>query len=152
MSVAELQRELSSAPSGQVQVRQYLERLCTGMQSSMVGDGDRITLAVSSDGGVAAPVLLGRLGLIVTELVTNALKHAFAAGRGGNVLVEYRCAGPNWAISVSDNGVGMRLRPDRARAGLGTSIVEALARRLPATISVSDLTPGTCVRLSGVAT
>lgn len=151
MSVAELQREISSAPSGKVQVRQYLERLCTGIRSAMIGDGDPITVAVSGDDGPTAAELSGRLGLIVTELVTNALKHAFAAGRGGNVLVEYRRAGSTWTLSVADDGVGMPPRPDRARAGLGTSIIEGLARRLRATISVSDLNPGTCVRLSGNA-
>ena len=48
------------------------------------------------------------IGLIVTELVINALKHAFpAATMDGQVVVAYELAGTNWKLSISDNGVGV---------------------------------------------
>ena len=87
------------------------------------------------------------LGLIVTELVINALKHAFPPGRGGSIVVGYQSNLPDWALTVSDNGVGMPQGSVPAKAGLGTSIVEALAKQVGATVEVSDTDPGTKVSI-----
>jgi len=85
------------------------------------------------------------LGLIVTELVINALKHAFPNDRNGKIKVDYRSHGPNWTLSVTDNGVGMPPDASNAKAGLGTSIVQALTRQLQAVIKVDNANPGTAV-------
>ena len=85
------------------------------------------------------------LGLIVTELVINALKHAFPGGRPGKIMVDYCSHALDWSLSVEDDGVGMPTDPAKAKAGLGTSIVEALARQLSATVSVLNVNPGTKV-------
>ncbi len=63
------------------------------------------------------------------------------------MLVDYRARGPNWALSVSDDGVGMPKAGGPAKAGLGTSIVEALARQLDADIRITDAAPGTRVAI-----
>jgi two-component sensor histidine kinase len=88
------------------------------------------------------------LGLIVTELVINALKHAFPGDRHGAILVGYESKGPDWILSVADDGVGMPLEAIDAKAGLGTSIVEALASQLRAEIKVADSSPGTAVSIT----
>jgi two-component sensor histidine kinase len=98
------------------------------------------------DSSVTADVSVS-LGLIVTELVINALKHAFPDGRAGQIMVGYQSRGPNWTLSVADNGVGM---PDAffpAKAGLGTSIVEALARQLEARVELTNAKPGVTVSI-----
>ena len=46
------------------------------------------------------------LGLIVTELLINALKHAFPSGEKGDILVSYGAEEFGWQLSVSDNGTG----------------------------------------------
>ena len=48
---------------------------------------------------------------------------------------------------MRDNGVGMPKAPREAQAGLGTSIVEAVARQLDARIEVADTLPGTAVSI-----
>src|SRR3546814_4539551 len=67
-------------------------------------------------------------------LVINALKHAFPGDRGGKILVDYNSNGSDWALSVSDNGVGTPETLAGAKPGLGTSIVEALANQLGAAV------------------
>jgi two-component sensor histidine kinase len=79
--------------------------------------------------------------------VINALKHAFPDNRGGKILVDYHSRGPNWTLSVNDNGVGMPAEPV-AKAGLGTSIVQALAKQLGALVSVAGTSPGTTVSIA----
>jgi two-component sensor histidine kinase len=86
-------------------------------------------------------------GLVVTELVINALKHAFPGGRPGRIVVGYHAHGPNWTLSVTDNGVGMPKDAASTSPGLGTSIVAALASQLRARVHVADAHTGTTVSL-----
>ena len=86
------------------------------------------------------------LGLIVTELVINALKHAFPDGRLGKITVDYNFHGPNWILCVRDDDVGMPLTAP-LRTGLGTSIVRALAGQLNASVKVTPEHPGAQVSI-----
>jgi two-component sensor histidine kinase len=83
------------------------------------------------------------LGLIVTELVINAVKHGFPEHRAGHIVVDFVASGSAWRLSVSDDGVGRGENSDgKAHVGLGTSIVEALASQLQATVEISTARPG----------
>jgi two-component sensor histidine kinase len=92
------------------------------------------------------------LGLVTTELVINALKHAFPPDHEGEIVVRYDVDGAGWRLSVSDNGVGRRDDGhERAGGGLGTSIVEALSHQLNARTEVSAGPQGTIVSIIHVA-
>jgi len=145
MSVAALQHQLAESSAGDVELRAYFTQLCASIGASMIHDRDKLTLNVDADEAVASADVSVSLGLIVTELVINALKHAFPAGMGGGIVVGYRSRNADWTLSVSDDGAGPPKGPEPAKAGLGTSIVEALARQLQATVTVSDARPGTRV-------
>jgi len=147
MSVAALQKQLAASGKGSVELRPYFAALCESISASMIRDHDLLSLEVHTDDSITTADTSVSLGLIVTELVINALKHAFSYNRGGKILVDYHSRGPNWTLSVSDNGVGMPA-PSVAKAGLGTSIVQALARQLSATVSVADANPGTRVSVA----
>ena len=85
------------------------------------------------------------MGLIVTELVINALKYAFPDGRPGKITIDYNFHGPNWILCVSDDGVGMPAAGAVVRTGLGTNIVQALAKQLSASVQIVSQHPGTKV-------
>lgn len=149
MSVAALERLLSAAgePDGEVQVHGYLRSLCESIAASMIADSDQISLTVADGAGAVASRVSVSLGLITTELVINALKHAFPDGRQGKISVSFEGGGPNWTLTVSDDGVGMPAAPERMHVGLGTSIIEALARQLRAGVEVAAGASGTTVRV-----
>jgi two-component sensor histidine kinase len=149
MSVAALQNQLVASGHGEVELGPYFTELCESIGASMIHDPAKLALTVEADDSVASPDGSVSLGLIVTELVINALKHAFPADQGGHILVDYRSTGPDWTLSVTDDGVGMPRGGEPATAGLGTSIVEALAKQLGATVTVADANPG--VRVSIVS-
>ena len=92
------------------------------------------------------------LGLIVTELVINALKHGFPAGAEGEILVSYEAQNSGWRLSVSDNGSGTKeAGGEPSHIGLGTSIVEALAHQLEATVQKTSGPQGTAVTITATA-
>ena len=85
---------------------------------------------------------------MVTELVINALKHGFPGGAEGEILVSYEAKNSGWRLSISDNGPGTDETTDEPpHIGLGTSIVEALAQQLEATVQRTTGTQGTTVTI-----
>jgi len=150
MSVAALQHQLAASVVGDVELRTYFMELCGSIAASMIADHDALTLAVEADDASATADVSVGLGLVVTELVINALKHAFPGGRGGRIVVGYKVDGPDWTLSVRDNGVGMPTGASPAKVGLGTSIVQALAKQLGAEITVTDAKPGTSVSVGHI--
>jgi two-component sensor histidine kinase len=148
MSIAALQRQLSTSSGGRVELRAYFTQLCQSLGASMISDPNRLSIAVEVDDSVVEPDFSVSLGLIVTELVINALKHAFPDDRMGTIVIAYRSSGKDWTLSITDDGIGMPLGTDAPKAGLGTGIVEALARNLQGEIRLGDAGPGTAVTIS----
>jgi two-component sensor histidine kinase len=152
MSVAALQHQLAASNVGDVELRGYFTELCESIAASMIHDRKKLTLEVEADKGAATPEHSVSLGLVVTELVINALKHAFPDGRGGRIVVGYKVAGKGWTLSVADDGVGMPPSgAESAKAGLGTSIVQALAKQLGAVVEVTRTDPGTNISVAHAA-
>lgn len=145
MSVAALQQQLAASRLGEVALRPYFDQLCLSVAASMIRDHDQLSLRVDCDDSAVDADISISLGLIVTELVINALKHAFPGGRQGIITVSYKAHGPNWILAVADDGVGMPTDAASATPGLGTSIVEALANQLNARVRVNSGHPGTTV-------
>jgi two-component sensor histidine kinase len=147
MSVAALQQRLAASRLGEVALKPYFDQLCVSVGASMIRDHDQLSLHVNCDDSVVDADISISLGLIVTELVINSLKHAYPGGRKGRIIVSYNSHGPNWTLSVADDGVGMPTDAESATPGLGTSIVRALANQLHARVQVVDGHPGTTVSI-----
>jgi two-component sensor histidine kinase len=150
MSVAAVQQHLhASASSGSVEMGPYLSRLCEALATSMIGENRPISLKVSGEGS-ATSRQAESLGLIVTELVINSLKHAFSEDtKDGQITVAYDVSGTDWKLSITDNGVG---KPDgvfaQPKTGLGTGIIEALAQQLSAKVETLSGPEGTTVSIT----
>jgi len=151
MSVAAVQEHLSSSTKGDmIEMAPYLTKLCESLGSSMIGDSQTSKIKVSADTGSVRSGDAVSIGLIVTELVINALKYAFPDDReGGAVTVRYEVNGTDWKLSVSDNGVGRTEVDGRpVKGGLGTSLVNALANQLNAHVDVASSSEGMNVAIA----
>ena len=152
MSIAAVQQQLhASGTIASVEIAPYLSGLCEALATSMIGDDRPISLKVVGEGGSATSRQAESLGLIVTELVMNALKHAFPDEKTeGQIAVVYDIAGTNWKLSVSDNGIGRP--PDgvfaQPKTGLGTGIIKALAQQLDAKVETVAGPDGTTVSIT----
>ena len=151
MSIAAVQAQLhASGKVGPVDVVPYLSQLCSILATSMISDNRPITLRVVGEGGMANPREAESIGLIATELVMNAIKHAFPTDQAdGRIVIAYDVDGANWKLSVADNGCG---RPDgtfaQTKTGLGTGIVKALAQQLGAKVETLADSAGTTVSIT----
>lgn len=148
MSIAALQRQLSTSAGGSVELRAYFTQLCQSLGASMIADPERLSIQVKVDNSAVDADVSVSLGLIVTELVINALKHAFPDERTGTIVVDYHSSGKDWALSITDDGIGMPVGNDAPKAGLGTGIVEALVKNLNGEITLSNAEPGAVVTIS----
>ncbi|MBP1861930.1 sensor histidine kinase [Rhizobium herbae] len=147
MSIAAVQQQLAASSVGEVELRSYFEQLCRSLGASMIHDPEQLSIDVNVDKTVTDANISVSLGLVVTELVINALKHAFPNQRKGKITVDYHAKGKDWTLQVGDDGIGMPAKADDAKPGLGTGIVEALSNQLGAEITVADAMPGTRVSI-----
>lgn len=151
MSVAEVQRHLHSSNGiDQIEVGSYLSKLCSSLASSMIGETKPITVEATSDKAWIGSDRAVSLGLIVTELVINAIKYAYPTSRDGDaIIVTYEIDKADWKLTVSDNGIGKNTITEAASVGgLGTAIVQALVKQLDAQMNVDSSPNGTSVAIT----
>jgi PAS domain S-box-containing protein len=113
--------------STRVNARGYFEALAVQVFRSLAPDNADIRLAteipsIEIDESVAAS-----LGIILSELIGNALKHAFSSGSRGTITVAFMRDRAGYALSVSDDGAGLGPTPASPMGGLGMKIVRSLA-------------------------
>ncbi len=92
-----------------------------------------------------------RLGLVVNELVCNAMKYAFPDNKSGAIAISLDTESSNIILRVSDNGVGMELLPtdesNEKSSSLGYKLIRSVVRQLHATMQI-DVKNGTSVQLT----
>jgi two-component sensor histidine kinase len=151
MSVAAVQSHLHVSDGiDQIEVGSYLFKLCDSLAASMIGEHQPIRLKVVADNGKLGSAQVVSIGLIVTELVINALKYAFPVDKPRSaVTVTYESDGQDWRLVVSDNGVGKTFDgvPD-TQEGLGTVIVAALVKQLEARMEIRSAKPGLSISIT----
>jgi len=128
-----------------VKLRDHLCGLCSQLERGLARGDVHVECDVS-DVVTGADTAI-QLAIIVNELVTNALKHAFFDGRDGVVRVRSKVVGTGLELEVSDNGCGMDGRSTAAGGGLGGKLVDNFARHLGAKHDVSSSAKGTTHRL-----
>ena len=151
LSVAAVQQHLHVDGGGKpIEIGNYLSKLCETLAQSMIGGSRPISLKVDADAGTAPSRDAVSIGLVVTELVMNALKHAFPTERAGAaIVVSYKVAGPDWKLAVTDNGIGNpAVNASATKPGLGTSLVKALTRQLDAVVDIVNGPGGTAVSVT----
>ncbi|TCZ65421.1 sensor histidine kinase [Roseicella aquatilis] len=108
----------------------FLDGLTDDLRAALLPESG-IALTVSAESHPLPVAVAGDVGLMVNELVTNALKYAFPRGRGGVVRIGFGREGDGYRLAVADNGVGLgHARLDVANGGSGMRLVRALASQL----------------------
>jgi chemotaxis protein methyltransferase CheR len=151
MSVAAVQSHLHALGGiDQIEVGPYLTTLCASLAASMIGEDQPIALKVIADEGRIGSDKAVSIGLIVTELVINAVKYAFPTQQADALVsVTYESRADGWALVVSDNGVGRSAAvAAETPGGLGTIIVKALVQQLDARMETASASTGLSVSIT----
>lgn len=145
-AVAQVHRRLYTSDDVQsVALDQYLEALLEDLRRSANEEPGRSQLTLQADPVQIHPDRAVAVGMLVTELVINAMKYAYPDGEGP-IRVRLRRSGPEVTLTVEDDGVGP---PEAvAEAGLGQRIIRAMANKLGALPERDPAHPGTRIVLS----
>ncbi|HYG84925.1 MAG TPA: ATP-binding protein [Azospirillum sp.] len=122
-----------------VDTRSFVEGLVEDLGLAMTGLRPLAVevYAEAADVGVSTSVALG---LIINELVTNALKYAFPDNRPGRLVVTFRRDGDAYVLTVVDNGIGMTSDTPKG-TGLGGQLVQQFAQQLGGTLEIRNRQP-----------
>jgi PAS domain S-box-containing protein len=123
-----------SEQAQRVDVSVYVADLCGALRPITEND-DRIRLEAKMDDGMLVDADTAvPLGIVLTELITNAVKYAFPAPRSGMILVQARRSQPGWVeLVVRDDGIGMS---SLREGSLGYGLVRSLIQQIQGEIDV----------------
>ncbi|MFC1568985.1 sensor histidine kinase [bacterium] len=121
-----------------INFEKYIESIANDIQKMYSTSGRiQLTLDLQSehlDIDTAVP-----LGLIVNELLTNALKHAFKDGSQGEIHVVFKGNDKTYLLEVHDNGQGLsKETPDQQNHSLGLKLVRILTKQLEGTLDINS--------------
>ena len=115
----------------------YVRDLAAHLRHSYAGNSDAVTMAIDVEEITLDMDVLVPCGLIINELLSNALKYAFPDERTGTIRVQMRRAPEGLVLTVSDDGVGLPAGLDLAAPrSLGLRIVNSLVAQLQGTLTV----------------
>ncbi len=136
----------TSGKISHVSIKDYIEKLLNSIFISFDVDKDKFQYQVESeelnfDIQTAVPI-----GLIINELVCNALKHAFTDKEEGLVRVELKYFNPEYQLTVSDNGIGLNYKSKKINS-VGLELVSVLSQQLNGRMK-TDVSNGTTFTLN----
>jgi two-component sensor histidine kinase len=136
----------NTEPVEDVDATTYLEELCRDLIASIQKEGDTsIVLKTDIESERLPTDRAIPIGLIVNELVTNAVKYAFPGEAQGTVMVTLKRLPGELRLTVADDGRG--LDPRRADSGLGSRLVDGFAQQLGGQVERRSDSRGTAVHL-----
>jgi two-component sensor histidine kinase len=127
-----------------VNMQEYLEAVCWRLGEAL-RDVRPIAVRVDAENGTLDSRQAVRIGVVVNELVTNAMKHAFPGDRGGTIQIRLLRRPTDLTIIVEDDGAGC---PEDAQVGLGSRLVALLTQQSGGSVKRESAKPGCRVAIT----
>ncbi|MGK9204416.1 sensor histidine kinase [Sinorhizobium meliloti] len=144
LAIAQVHKRLYTSDDVRtVALDNYLHALVADIGASAAGGNGWLSFA--ADPVVIDPDRAVAVGVIVTELIINAMKHAYPSGNGPVRVALHAPSGSDIRLCVEDDGPGSRSRSAEGSTGLGQLIIEAMATKLGAVVTVQASDRGTRV-------
>jgi two-component sensor histidine kinase len=147
-AIGKLHRSLyTSDDVRSVNVATYLQSILNELTESLASEGRTPTIAMRLDPVAIATDRAVSIGMIATELVTNAMKYAYPEGSGEVRVILTAVEDGGFVLTIEDDGVGWRGEGPRQGSGLGSRIVGSLVRTLGTELVYDPDAPGTRVSM-----
>lgn len=147
-AVNQVHRRLYSSPHGdRIELDEYLTALVGELGSSIASSNEQVTLEIAADPVLVSADHAVSIGVLVSELVTNAAKYAFEPGAAGRIEVRLGVRDGGYALSVADDGCGFDNDTPARGTGLGMRVIKAMARSLRSEVRKAETDRGTTFEL-----
>jgi len=119
-----------------IKLREFVPQLCEYLRQAQGAQGENITLGFDIDPILSEPERAVPLALLITEVVTNALKHGWSSGEAGQLSVTLKDDGSGGLVmTISDDG---STTESASSASLGGRLIHAFARQLGGEVSIES--------------
>jgi two-component sensor histidine kinase len=144
LAIAGVHKRLYTSQDVQsVDLQAYLGGLVEELRSTMTASGSNHEIYLTADVISLSPDKAVSLGIIVTELVTNAYKYAYSDGQRGDIRVKMTRNGGEACLCVEDDGVGWSQSGASSGTGLGTRVIKSMSGRFGAELTYPPTERGT---------
>ncbi len=122
------------------------DNYCAKVVAPLVGLNDNITLSLNLESLMVTAKKAAPIGLILTELMTNAVKYAFPEHRRGTIFISLKRTDAGAVLEVRDDGIGLPEGFVAGSAGIGLMLVKALVKQIDGAFAMEGNADGTrCV-------
>lgn len=123
-----------------VNTKDYIARLTTSLWHSYNIEEERISLVTDIDPLRLDVDIMIPMGLILNELISNALKYAFVDGRPGSVHISLQSENDNLKLVVKDDGPGFeQMTPEKTRKSMGMKLIHAFTQKLHGQLEINSI-------------
>jgi two-component sensor histidine kinase len=130
-----------------IETRKYFEDLLSQLFESYKADKNKIKLTTQIDSSYEDVEIMIPLGLMVNELVSNVLKHAFEGRNEGTLHFTFKSDEQRLELSLKDNGVGIDEHTFKSSRSFGNKLIHSFVRKLKASLRIFN-DQGTLVSIS----
>jgi len=135
----------SEGDAAQFDLREFAHEFLGDLKAGL--DAGRTAVEAEIEAVALSAAMAAPLALMLHELATNAVRHAFPGEREGRVSITARRSGSGMRLVIEDNGIGIQAGTPNP-AGFGRNLVEMVVRQLRGRIDWSDAGPGTRVEIT----
>jgi len=148
-AIAGVHRQLCHGKEdGIVELRGYLLQLTEGLQKSYSPDKVWRHVNLRAEEIIVSSAFATSMGIVITEVVLNASKHAYAVNEAGDIDIDLIFGvNSSFRMEIRDHGTGFET--GQKRHGKGSQIIEAMSRRIGARHAYHSQPGGTCFVLEG---
>jgi len=127
----------SAADFSRIEFRRFVEKLAQDVIAVHRRHATQVEVEIHTESVLLDMTQAVPCGLIVNELLTNALKHAFPEGRSGRIKVAFGSDQANWQLEVTDDGIGLAADIDPGNVNsMGFQLIQLLAQQLGGSLDV----------------
>lgn len=133
-----------SSEYSKIDYKEYLHTLINSLIDT-ISDQQSIQFQIEVEDVVFTIETAVPLGLLMNEILTNSIKHAFKSGENGIIYIRIKATkDDHFILEIGDNGSGIQQTDDdKKNETLGLSLIDSLAEQLGAKLDVNTATPGT---------